>query len=70
MQICVRSFSCSYILSIIYEEEPVEILDRKDCRSNKRVPTVKVLWTSQLKEEATWECEDVVRLNTFASFPQ
>ncbi|KAK9044452.1 hypothetical protein V6N11_058352 [Hibiscus sabdariffa] len=41
-----------------YEEEPVQILDRKIKRlRNKSVPPVKVLWRNHKVEEATWEPE-------------
>ncbi|KAL5767474.1 hypothetical protein ACOSQ2_014257 [Xanthoceras sorbifolium] len=45
-----------------YEEEPVQILDRKikELR-NKRVPLVKVLWRNHKVEEATWESEETMR---------
>ncbi|XP_031270941.1 uncharacterized protein LOC116129338 [Pistacia vera] len=41
---------------LIYEECPVQILDRKikELR-NKNVPLVKVLWRNHNVEEATWE---------------
>ncbi|KAL6179189.1 hypothetical protein ACLB2K_050705 [Fragaria x ananassa] len=39
-----------------YEEEPVQILDRKEqVLRNKSFLFVKVLWTSHQVEEATWE---------------
>ncbi|XP_021762187.1 uncharacterized protein LOC110726954 [Chenopodium quinoa] len=45
--------------SLTYEEKPVKILDSK-VRStrNKEVNIVKVLWSNQEYEEATWEAED------------
>ncbi|KAI5311766.1 hypothetical protein L3X38_040939 [Prunus dulcis] len=39
-----------------YEEQPVQILDRKEQMLRSRsIPVVKVLWRSQTVEEATWE---------------
>ncbi|XP_073122024.1 uncharacterized protein [Henckelia pumila] len=41
-----------------YEEMPVQILDRQVRRlRNREIPMVKVLWSNQLVEEATWETE-------------
>ncbi|KAI5333602.1 hypothetical protein L3X38_023734 [Prunus dulcis] len=43
---------------LTYEEQPVQILDRKEQRLRSRsIPVVKVLWISQTVEEATWEPE-------------
>ncbi|KAL6176048.1 hypothetical protein ACLB2K_052684 [Fragaria x ananassa] len=45
-----------------YEEEPVQILDRKErVLRNKVIPLVKVLWRSHQVEEATWESEEQIR---------
>ncbi|XP_038874243.1 uncharacterized protein LOC120066978 [Benincasa hispida] len=45
-----------------YEEEPVEILDRKEqVLRNKMIPLVKVLWRNHGIEEATWEAEERMR---------
>ncbi|KAL6194997.1 hypothetical protein ACLB2K_030619 [Fragaria x ananassa] len=42
-----------------YEEEPVQILDRKEqVLRNKTIPLVKVLWRNHQIEEATWESEE------------
>ncbi|KAL6218368.1 hypothetical protein ACLB2K_011582 [Fragaria x ananassa] len=42
-----------------YEEEPIQILDRKEqVLRNKTIPLVKVLWRSHQVEEATWESEE------------
>ncbi|XP_004295406.1 PREDICTED: uncharacterized protein LOC101294544 [Fragaria vesca subsp. vesca] len=47
---------------LIYEEEPVQILDRKEqVLRNKTIPFVKVLWRSHQVEEATWESEEQLR---------
>ena len=45
--------------TLSFEKCPVKILDTKT-RSipNKAVKLVKVLWSSQTSEEATWEAED------------
>ena len=41
-----------------FEEQPVQILDRKDkVLRNKTIPLVKVLWRNNKVEEATWELE-------------
>ncbi|XP_021757123.1 uncharacterized protein LOC110722167 [Chenopodium quinoa] len=50
--------------SLTYEERPVKILDNK-VRStrNKNVKIVKVLWSNQEYEEATWEAEDEMKKN-------
>ncbi|PKI53581.1 hypothetical protein CRG98_026031 [Punica granatum] len=48
---------------LTYEEEPVEILDRKEqVLRTKRIPLLKVLWRSHTREEATWEPEDSMRV--------
>ncbi|XP_038892596.1 uncharacterized protein LOC120081632 [Benincasa hispida] len=45
-----------------YEEETIEILDRKDqVLKNKTIPLVKVLWPNHGVEEATWEPEEQMR---------
>ncbi|XP_062077935.1 uncharacterized protein LOC133782594, partial [Humulus lupulus] len=45
-----------------YEEQPVQILDRKDkVLRNKTIPLVKVLWRNSKVEEATWELETAMR---------
>ncbi|XP_021732937.1 uncharacterized protein LOC110699716 [Chenopodium quinoa] len=48
--------------SLTHEEKPVKILDSK-VRSthNKNVKIVKVLWSNQDYEEATWEAEDEMK---------
>ena len=45
-----------------YEEKPIQILDRriKQLR-NRQIPLVKVLWTNQKTEEATWEMEQTMK---------
>ena len=46
----------------VYEEEPVQILDRKEqVLRNKTIPMVKVLWRNHNVEEATWESENQMR---------
>ena len=45
-----------------YEEQPVEILDRKEKElRNKKIPLVKVLWRNHEVEEATWEREEEMK---------
>ncbi|KAL6184968.1 hypothetical protein ACLB2K_041103 [Fragaria x ananassa] len=45
-----------------YEEEPVQILDRKEqVLRNKTIPLVKMLWRSHQVNEATWESEERMR---------
>ncbi|KAI5348129.1 hypothetical protein L3X38_001016 [Prunus dulcis] len=47
---------------LTYEEQPVQILDRKEQRLRSRsIPVVKILWRSQTVEEATWEPEAQMR---------
>ncbi|KAL5542066.1 hypothetical protein UlMin_009776 [Ulmus minor] len=47
---------------LTYQEQPVQILDRKDkALRNKVIPLVKVLWRNHKVEEATWEREDEMR---------
>ncbi|KAL5554209.1 hypothetical protein UlMin_041610 [Ulmus minor] len=47
---------------LTYEEQPVQILDRKDkTLRNKVISLVKVLWRNHKVEEATWEREDEMR---------
>ncbi|KAL5573610.1 hypothetical protein UlMin_023207 [Ulmus minor] len=49
---------------LTYEENPVQILDRKDkTLRNKVIPLVKVLWRNHKIEEATWEREDDMRIS-------
>ncbi|KAL6225752.1 hypothetical protein ACLB2K_004601 [Fragaria x ananassa] len=48
--------------NLTYEEEPVQILDRKEqVLRNKKIPLVKVLLRSHQVEEATWELEEQMR---------
>ncbi|KAL6180498.1 hypothetical protein ACLB2K_047161 [Fragaria x ananassa] len=45
-----------------YEEEPVQILDRKEqVLRSKSIQLVKVLWRTHQVEEATWEPEEQMR---------
>ena len=47
---------------LTYEEEPIEILDRRaQVLRTKVIPLVKVLWRNHAIEEATWEHEDQMR---------
>ncbi|WMV26784.1 hypothetical protein MTR67_020169 [Solanum verrucosum] len=48
--------------SLLYEDVPVEILDRQvRTLRNKEVASVKVLWKSQSVEGATWEAEAAMK---------
>ena len=50
--------------NLTYEEQPVEILDRRDqVLRTKIIPLVKVLWKNQSYEEATWEREEDMRIH-------
>ncbi|XP_019171111.1 PREDICTED: uncharacterized protein LOC109166678 [Ipomoea nil] len=57
--------------SLTYEEKSTKILDHKtrDTR-RKKVKLVKVLWSNQLSEEATWETEEEMRSHYPALFNQ
>ena len=47
---------------LTYEEQPVQILDKKEkTLRNKVITLVKVLWRNHKVEEATWEREDDMR---------
>ena len=47
---------------LAYEEQLVQILDRKDkVLRYKTIPLVKVLWRNSKVEEATWELETAMR---------
>ena len=53
-----------------YEEQPVEILDRKEqSLRNKIIPLVQVLWKNQKVEESTWELEATMRAKYPHLFP-
>ena len=57
--------------SLTFEERPVKILDSK-VRSTrtKDVKIVKVLWSNQESEEATWEAEEEMRKKYPELFPE
>ena len=45
-----------------YEEQPMEIIDRKEQVLRRRVISfVKVRWANHTTEEATWEREDEIK---------
>ena len=47
---------------LTYEEVPIAILDRQVRRlRNKEVPSVKVLWRNNNREEMTWEAEEKMK---------
>ena len=42
-----------------YEEQPVQIIDRKDqVLRSRNISLVKVLWSNHAVQEATWEKEE------------
>jgi hypothetical protein len=44
---------------LVYEEQPVQILDSKDrVTQNRKVKMYKVLWSHHDERDATWEIED------------
>ncbi|XP_057543260.1 uncharacterized protein LOC130821489 [Amaranthus tricolor] len=44
--------------TLTFEEKTIKILDTKTrCTRNKEIKFVKILWTNQQTEEATWETE-------------
>ena len=48
--------------NLIYEEVPIQILDRKDhVLRTKTIILVKVLWKNHTVEEASWEREDEMK---------
>ena len=53
-----------------YNEQPVSILDRQVRRlRTKEVPSVKVLWRNNNREEMTWEAEDKMKKKYPHLFP-
>ncbi|XP_016705344.1 uncharacterized protein [Gossypium hirsutum] len=49
-------------LDLTFEEEPIQILDRKvKVLRRKSIPLVKVIWQNHSSEEATWEPEEAMR---------
>ncbi|KAK9050757.1 hypothetical protein SSX86_030273 [Deinandra increscens subsp. villosa] len=52
-----------------YEEEPEAILDRQErVMRRKSIPFVKILWKNHSEREATWETEQMIRLQYPALF--
>lgn len=48
--------------NLIYKEEPVRILDRKEhVLRNKTISLLKVLWRNHALEKVTWESEKQMR---------
>ena len=48
--------------NLTYEEEPVQILDRREqVLRNKTILLVKALWRTHTVEEATWEHEEQMK---------
>jgi hypothetical protein len=45
-----------------YPEQPIKILDQKDCVMRcKTIKFFKIQWSNHSEEEATWESEDFLR---------
>jgi hypothetical protein len=45
-----------------YPEQPIKILDQKDCVMRcKTIKFFKIQWSNHSEEEATWEREDFLR---------
>ncbi|XP_016716331.1 uncharacterized protein [Gossypium hirsutum] len=67
----VTPYEVEIQLDLSYSEEPISVLAREIKElQNKRVLLVKVLWNRHRVEEATWETEDLMRLqypNLFTS---
>ena len=52
---------------LVYEEQPIQILDRKIKQlRNKQIPLVKMLCSNHTSQEATWETEEEMK----AKYPQ
>jgi len=47
---------------LVYEERPAQILDRRIKQlCNKQIALVKVLWTNDTTQEATWETDEAMK---------
>ena len=47
---------------LVYEEEPVAVVDRKERETRNRVVKFyKVLWSNHGEEDATWETKDYLK---------
>jgi hypothetical protein len=47
---------------LTYPEQPIKILDQKDCvMRRKTIKIFKVQWSNYSKEESTWESKDFSR---------
>ena len=56
--------------NLSYEEVSVEVLDHKVKRlRNKEIESVKVLWSNQYVESATWEAEEDMKKRYSYLFP-
>ncbi|KAM6599449.1 hypothetical protein CsatA_019058 [Cannabis sativa] len=50
---------------VTYEEQPVKILARElKVLRNREIPVVKVLWRNHREDEATWEIESEMYMNS------
>ncbi|PKA47878.1 hypothetical protein AXF42_Ash019889 [Apostasia shenzhenica] len=48
--------------NLSYKKEPIRILARDVRRlRNKEIPMIKVLWSNQIEEKATWEFENEMK---------
>jgi hypothetical protein len=48
---------------LTYVEHPIKILEESECRTRSSVTKLyKVQWDRHTEEEATWECEDTLRV--------
>ncbi|XP_057249311.1 uncharacterized protein LOC130590778 [Beta vulgaris subsp. vulgaris] len=57
--------------NLTFENRPIKILDTKTRDTRRKVVRlVKVLWSNQKTEEATWEAEDAMRNRYPELFPQ
>lgn len=58
------------LLELSYQEEVVQILDQSmKTLYRKEVPLLKVLWSWQGIEEATWKCKDEMQRHISRLFP-
>jgi hypothetical protein len=45
-----------------YPEQPIKVLDQKDCVTRRKtIKFFKIQWSNDSEEEATWESEDFLR---------
>ncbi|WVZ84276.1 hypothetical protein U9M48_031326 [Paspalum notatum var. saurae] len=46
---------------LTYQEQPIRILDQKQCSTRRTINFYKVQWSNHSEEEATWEQEEFLR---------